>query len=107
MFENLEPKPADAILKLIGEHQNDPRPEKIDLGVGVYRDADGNTPILKTVKKAEHWLVGSQVSKAYLGSRGDAQFCEALQDMTFGAGSSDSGRIATLKTPGGSGAFYL
>jgi len=107
LFENLEPKPADAILKLIGEHQNDPRPEKIDLGVGVYRDADGNTPILKTVKKAEHWLVGSQMSKAYLGSRGDAQFCEALQDMTFGAGSSDSGRIATLQTPGGSGALRV
>jgi aspartate/tyrosine/aromatic aminotransferase len=107
LFENLEPKPADAILKLIGEHLHDPRPEKADLGVGVYRDADGNTPILKTVKKAEHWLVGSQTSKAYLGSRGDAQFCEALQDMTFGAGSSDSGRIATLQTPGGSGALRV
>jgi aspartate aminotransferase len=107
LFENLEPKPADAILKLIGEHLNDPRPEKADLGVGVYRDADGNTPVLKTVKKAEHWLVGSQTSKAYLGSRGDAQFCEALQDMTFGAGSSDSGRIATLQTPGGSGALRV
>lgn len=107
LFETLEPKPADAILKLIGEHQNDPRPEKIDLGVGVYRDADGNTPILKTVKKAEHWLVGSQSSKAYLGSRGDAQFCAALQDLTFGSGSADSGRIATLQTPGGSGALRV
>ena len=81
MFENLEPKPADAILKLIGEHRNDPRPEKIDLGVGVYRDADGNTPILKTVKKAEHWLVGSQSSKAYLGSRGDAEFCRGISGI--------------------------
>jgi aspartate/tyrosine/aromatic aminotransferase len=107
LFETLEPKPADAILKLIGEHQRDPRPDKIDLGVGVYRDADGNTPILKTVKKAEHWLAGSQQSKAYLGSRGDAQFCAAMQAMTFGADFGDSDRIATLQTPGGSGALRV
>jgi aspartate/tyrosine/aromatic aminotransferase len=107
LFETLEPKPADAILKLIGEHQNDPRPDKIDLGVGVYRDALGNTPVLKTVKKAEHWLVGSQQSKSYLGSRGDAQFCAAMQSLTFGAGFGDSDRIATLQTPGGSGALRV
>ena len=52
MFETLEPKPADAILKLIAEHRDDPRANKIDLGVGVYRDANGITPILKTVKTA-------------------------------------------------------
>jgi aspartate/tyrosine/aromatic aminotransferase len=107
LFETLEPKPADAILKLIGEHQNDPRPDKIDLGVGVYRDALGNTPVLKTVKKAEHWLVGSQQSKSYLGSRGDAQFCAAMQSLTFGAGFGDSDRIATLQTPVGSGALRV
>ena len=81
MFETLEPKPADAILKLIGEHQNDPREEKVDLGVGVYRDADGNTPILNCVKKAEHWLVGTQTSKAYLGSRGDTVFCDDIEKL--------------------------
>ena len=75
MFESLEPKPADAILKLIAEHQNDPRAKKVDLGVGVYRDADGNTPILHSVKAAERWLVDNQPSKAYLGSRGDIVFC--------------------------------
>lgn len=107
MFENLEAKPADAILKLIGEYHDDPRPNKIDLGVGVYRDASGATPILKTVKKAEHWLVGSQESKAYLGSRGDAGFCDAMQDLTFGAKSAATGRIATLQCPGGSGALRV
>lgn len=107
MFENLEAKPADAILKLIAEHQGDPRPNKIDLGVGVYRDASGATPVLKTVKKAEHWLVGSQQSKAYLGSRGDAGFCGAMQDLTFGADSAATGRIATLQSPGGSGALRV
>jgi len=53
LFETLTPKPADSILKLIGQHLNDPRKEKVDLGVGVYRDATGNTPILRSVKKAE------------------------------------------------------
>ena len=106
MFETLKPKPADAILKLIGEHQNDPRAEKVDLGVGVYRDAGGETPILRAVKKAENWLVGTQSSKAYLGSRGDVAFCDAIQDLVFGE-SNDKARIATLQTPGGSGALRV
>ena len=53
MFESLQPMPADAILGLIVEHRNDARPEKIDLGVGVYRDANGQTPVPDTVKVAE------------------------------------------------------
>ena len=107
MFETLEPKPADAILKLIVEHRDDPRPQKIDLGVGVYRDADGNTPVLNSVKKAEHWLAGSQDSKAYLGSRGDAEFCNLMQNLCFGAGATKNQRIVTLQTPGGSGALRV
>lgn len=106
MFETLTPKPADAILKLIGEHQNDTRKEKVDLGVGVFRDRDGNTPILKSVKKAEQWLVDTQTSKSYMGSRGDAVFCDAIQKLIFGdAASSD--RITTIQTPGGSGALRV
>lgn len=106
MFERLEPKPADAILKLIGEHKNDPRAEKVDLGVGVYRNAAGDTPILNSVKKAEHWLVGAQSSKAYLGSRGDVAFCDSIQRLVFGAAAND-GRITTLQSPGGSGALRV
>ena len=106
MFERLELKPADAILKLIGEHKNDPRTEKVDLGVGVYRNAAGDTPILNSVKKAEHWLVGTQSSKAYLGSRGDVAFCDAIQKLVFGAAASDA-RITTLQSPGGSGALRV
>ncbi len=106
MFETLEPKPADAILKLIGQHKDDPRAEKVDLGVGVYRDADGNTPILRTVKKAENWLVGTQSSKAYLGSRGDPVYCAAIQKLVFGE-HADSDRIITLQSPGGSGALRV
>ena len=107
MFETLEPKPADAILKLIAEHRDDPRENKIDLGVGVYRDADGVTPILKTVKIAEQWLVDNQSSKAYLGSAGDPAFCKAIQNLTFGDGSDQDGRITTLQTPGGSAALRV
>lgn len=107
LFETLEPKPADAILKLIAEHRDDPRAEKVDLGVGVYRDADGNTPILKTVKKAEHWLVGSQSSKAYLGSRGDVAFCDAIEKLMFGEDAVDDERLSTLQSPGGSGALRV
>jgi len=106
LFEQLKPKPADAILKLIGEHASDPRAEKVDLGVGVYRNAVGDTPILNSVKKAEHWLVGTQTSKAYLGSRGDVAFCEAIQSLVFGPAQSN-GRIVTLQSPGGSGALRV
>lgn len=107
MFETLEPKPADAILKLIAEHRDDPREEKVDLGVGVYRDAEGNTPILKTVKKAEHWLVGSQTSKAYLGSRGDIVFCDAIEKLMFGDDVVNDDRVSTVQSPGGSGALRV
>ena len=106
MFETLEPKPADAILKLIGEHQNDSRKEKVDLGVGVYRDADGATPIFRAVKKAEQWLVDNQDSKAYLGSRGDAVYCDAIRDLAFGD-AAPTERMATIQTPGGSGSLRV
>jgi aspartate/tyrosine/aromatic aminotransferase len=107
LFETLEPKPADAILKLIAEHLDDPREEKVDLGVGVYRDAEGNTPVLRTVKKAEHWLVGSQKSKAYLGSRGDVVFCDAIEKLVFGDDAVKDERLSTVQSPGGSGALRV
>ena len=66
--------PADAILGLIAEHNDDPRPDKIDLGVGVYRTAAGKTPILKVVKEAERRLLEQQDSKAYLGTAGNLRW---------------------------------
>jgi aspartate aminotransferase len=107
LFETLTPKPADTILKLIGEHLNDTRPEKVDLGVGVYRDASGATPILNCVKKAEQWLVDNQASKSYLGSKGDVVFCDTIQKLVFGDAAGNDGRIATVQTPGGSGALRV
>ena len=107
MFETLKAMPPDAILTLIGEHQNDTRENKIDLGVGVYRDESGQTPILRAVKKAEQYLVDSQPSKSYVGSGGNPEFNEAIQAVTFGDGARADKRITTLQTPGGSGSLRV
>lgn len=106
MFETLQTMPADAILGLIAEHREDPRPEKIDLGVGVYRTAAGETPVLRTVKKAEQQLLETQTSKAYIGTAGDATFNTAMQELTF-ANSVPAERLVTIQTPGGSGSLRV
>ena len=106
MFESLQPATADAILGLITEHRDDPRPEKIDLGVGVYRNAAGETPILDVVKKAEHRLVGTQTSKAYIGTAGDPEFNDAMQELAFADAVADD-RLGTIQTPGGSGSLRV
>jgi len=106
MFESLQSMPADAILGLIAEHRDDPRPEKIDLGVGVYRDAAGNTPVLGAVKKAERRLVDTQATKAYIGTAGAASFNAAMQSLTF-ADSVGDDRLVTIQAPGGSGSLRV
>ncbi len=106
MFETLQTMPADAILGLIAEHRNDSRPEKIDLGVGVFRDAQGQTPILNSVKTAETRLLESQASKAYLGTAGAPEFNTAMQALTF-ADAVSGDRLVTIQTPGGSGSLRV
>ncbi len=106
MFESLQPAPADAILGLIAEHKNDPRGQKIDLGVGVYRNAEGQTPVLKVVKHAEQILLEQQDSKAYIGTAGAADFNSAMQALIFGAAAPQD-RLATIQTPGGSGSLRV
>ncbi|MDH3336885.1 MAG: aspartate/tyrosine/aromatic aminotransferase [Gammaproteobacteria bacterium] len=106
MFESLQTMPADAILGLIAEHRDDPRPNKIDLGVGVYRNAAGETPVLASVKKAEHRILETQISKAYLGTAGSPDFNSAMQEMTFAGAASDE-RLVTIQTPGGSGSLRV
>lgn len=106
MFEGLEQLPADAILGLMAEFNGDSRPQKIDLGVGVYRAADGNTPILDVVKEAERRLIESQSTKAYLGTAGHASFNMAMQQLIFGDAISDE-RLTTVQTPGGSGSLRV
>ena len=106
MFESLEPAAADAILGLIGEHRADPRAEKIDLGVGVYRNVAGETPVMDVVKKAEHRLVGTQTSKAYIGTAGDPEFNAAMQELMF-ADAVSADRLSTIQTPGGSASLRV
>ena len=103
---DLDPVRSDSLLALIELANADPRQEKIDVGVGVYRDSAGNTPILGVIKEAERRLWESQETKAYLGGRGDVRFTELLRPLLLGELASDD-RIAGLQTPGGCGALTL
>jgi aspartate/tyrosine/aromatic aminotransferase len=103
---DLPPVVDDSLLKLIALCNADPRPEKIDVGVGVFRDGAGNTPILKVIKEAEQRLHDTQKTKAYLGSAGDKRFTELLRPILLGEHASDD-RIAGVQTPGGCGALRL
>ena len=103
---DLPPVNSDSLLALIALANADPRPHKIDVGVGVFRDAVGNTPILKVMKEAEQRLLDTQVTKAYLGSAGDKRFAELLRPILLGEHAADE-RIAGLQTPGGCGALRL
>ncbi len=103
---DLDPIKSDSLLALIDLANADKRPEKIDVGVGVYRDSAGNTPILKVVKEAERRLWERQETKSYLGGRGDIRFAELLRPILLGEHATDD-RIAGLQTPGGCGALTL
>ena len=98
---------SDSLLALIALCDADPRPEKIDVGVGVFRDGVGNTPILRVIKEAEQRLVDTQRSKSYLGSAGDKRFAELLRPILLGHGHAHDERIAGVQTPGGCGALRL
>ncbi|HYX46903.1 MAG TPA: aminotransferase class I/II-fold pyridoxal phosphate-dependent enzyme, partial [Sphingomicrobium sp.] len=97
---------GDSLIALIGMVNADPRSDKIDVGVGVFRDGAGNTPILKVIKEAERRLNATQESKSYLGSAGDKRFTELLRPIVLGEHAGDD-RIAGLQTPGGCGALRL
>ena len=97
---------GNSLIALIGLVNADPRPDKIDVGVGVFRDGAGNTPILKVIKEAERRLNATQESKSYLGSAGDKRFAEMLRPIVLGEHAGDD-RIAGLQTPGGCGALRL
>src|SRR5437588_11491379 len=92
---DLPPVQSDSLLALIALCNADPRPDKIDVGVGVFRDAVGNTPILKVMKEAEQQLVDMQITKAYLGVSGDTRFAELLRPIVLGHHADDK-RIAGL-----------
>jgi len=104
MLEHLKDQPADKILALMAAFRADPRDDKVDLGVGVYKDATGNTPVMRAVKEAERRLVAEQTTKAYTGLAGDPAFSDAMIDLILG-GVVPRERIAAVATPGGTGAI--
>lgn len=106
MFEKLTAQPADSLLALIKAFQADPRGYKVDLGVGVYRDEQGRTPVMRAVKLAEKQLLETQDSKRYLGPEGDLNFVNLLKPIIFGA-THNAGNVVGIQTPGGSGALRL
>ena len=107
LFDRLEEQKSDSLLHLIALCDADPRTDKIDVGVGVYRDAAGGTPILRAVKAAERILIETQETKAYLGSRGDTRFTELVAPIVFGEAGARDERIVGVQTPGGCGALRL
>jgi aromatic-amino-acid transaminase len=106
MFETLTAAPPDKIIALMGQFREDPRPGKIDLGVGVYKDAKGDTPIMAAVREAEKLLYERQSTKTYVGMAGDPLFNAAMIGLVFGDGA-DRARIRAAQAPGGSGALRI
>jgi len=109
MFEALEMAPPDPILGLTEAFKKDPNPDKANLGVGVYQDDSGRTPIFAVVKKAERRMLEAEASKSYLPMSGAPEFATAVQSLLFGADSPivASGRAQTCQAPGGTGALRL
>jgi aromatic-amino-acid transaminase len=107
LFDGVQPEPADALLQLIGMYARDPRAHKIDVGVGVFRDDFGETPVLKSVKLAEQELLQTEDSKSYLGAEGDLGFTHLLTPIVFGVHATHNSQLRGIQTPGGTGALRL
>lgn len=107
LFGALKGQAQDPLLALMAEFRADKREGKIDLGVGMYRDATGITPVMRAVKAAERILLETQTTKGYMGPEGDPVFVELLKPIVFGAAAAKSDRIVGLQTPGGTGALRL
>ncbi len=107
MFQTLQPQPDDALLALIGLFRDDPRANKIDVGVGTYRNDAGETPVFAAVKSAEETLWRTQPTKGYLGPEGSRAFVARLMPIVFGEGHGLDERMVGVQTPGGSGGLRL
>ena len=106
ILDNITVAPADPILSLSAACRADQRSQKIDLGIGVYRDNHGNTPVLQAIKIAEQRLLDTQTTKAYVGLAGDESFNETMINFLIADGSSKS-RAVGVQTPGASGALRI
>jgi len=104
MLTNLTPQPADKILQLMQKFREDPRTDKIDLGVGIYKDASGGTPVMRAIKEAEKRLWEVETTKKYTALAGDPAYGDAMVDLVLGA-AVPRDRVAAAATPGGTGAI--
>lgn len=104
MLTGLKPQPQDKILQLIQMFKDDPRSDKIDLGVGVYKDATGLTPVMRAVKAAEKTLWETEVTKTYTGLAGEPAYHAAMAGLILD-GAVATNRLAAIATPGGTGAI--
>lgn len=109
IFDTVAPAPPDPILGLTEAFKKDPNPKKVNLGVGVYVDDNGNTPILKAVRQAEKVLWDTRTTKSYMPISGSPEYAEVVQDLLFGKGHPvvAAGRVRTAHTPGGTGGLRV
>ncbi len=109
MWKNIQPAPPDSILGLTEQFRKDPNPHKVNLGVGVYKDDDGKTPILAAVKEAERMLLARETTKSYLPISGDPQYSSLVQQLVLGKDCEaiKNKRAATIHAPGGTGALKV
>jgi aromatic-amino-acid transaminase len=108
-FKDIQRVPGDPILGLIEAYANDTNPNKFDLGVGVYKDAQGLTTIPRAVKLAEQRLAESQLTKTYIGGHGEPRFGALISELVLGNASPllAAGRVGATQSPGGTGALRL
>jgi aspartate/tyrosine/aromatic aminotransferase len=109
LFHQIKRLPFDSILGLMAKYRADPFPHKVDLGVGVYRDASGNTPILDCVRSAEKEVLATQTTKSYVAAAGREEFNAAVEELVLGQGAAvrRARRARTQQTPGGCGALRV
>ncbi|MCR6657908.1 MAG: aspartate/tyrosine/aromatic aminotransferase [Asticcacaulis sp.] len=107
LFDTLDDQPLDAMLTLLRQLRSDPRDGKIDLGIGVYGDEQGRTPVMQAVRQAEVMVAEAQTTKAYVAAEGDVRFVSLLAPIVLGAARAANDRYCGMQTPGGTGALRL
>ena len=107
LFQDLEPLEMDAVARLFVAFARDPNPNKIDLGIGVYREENGFSPVLESVQRAEQMVFEVQTTKEYLPPSGNAHYCRAIEKLIFGEAHKvlSNHRVQSVQTPGGGGAL--
>jgi len=106
MFENIPTSPVDPIFQVMARFKADTRQDKVDLGIGILRNSDGDTPVMTAVKQAEQWLQRYEASKAYLGPAGSQEFTDAIRQLLYPT-CALSPQLAAIQTPGGTAALRV